>query len=63
MIMLQKEKKQSIQQKQIIETFVEEDINITVGATAGSGKTTTLYTVLNYINSIDKNITAEGWGK
>jgi type II secretory ATPase GspE/PulE/Tfp pilus assembly ATPase PilB-like protein len=32
-----------------------EGVIILTGPT-GSGKTTTLYTILNYINSIDKNI-------
>jgi superfamily I DNA/RNA helicase len=51
MITLAKLKKQSLQQKQITETFVEENINITVGATAGSGKTTTLIDLADTIHN------------
>lgn len=51
MITLAKSKKQSIQQQEIIQTFVEEDINITVGATAGSGKTTTLIDLADTIQN------------
>lgn len=42
---------------QLIKTLVQrpEGVIILTGPT-GSGKTTTLYTILNYINSIDKNI-------